>query len=164
MKKTILMLASASALMAGMASCKKQEIPKEPKEAITQTVDVKMKVDESYSFTLPKNLRDDPYEITIKAQHALISEVGINQAGDRIFSYTPTKGYTGSDQVVVSNDQEREEHMAQKGNHQGPPKGKPHHKGKCEGPKDEEDHYILTFNFVVDNTNTSSLTAGETIK
>jgi hypothetical protein len=164
MKKTILMLASASALIAGMASCKKQELPNEPKEAITQTVNVKMKVDESYSFTLPKNLRDDPYEITIKAQHALISQVGTNQAGDKIFSYTPTKGYNGPDQVVVSNDQEREEHMNQKGNHQGPPKGKKHHKGKCEGPKGEEDHYILTFNFVVDDTNTSSLTAGETIK
>jgi hypothetical protein len=34
MKKTVLMLATAAALVAGMASCKKEKMPK---EAITQT-------------------------------------------------------------------------------------------------------------------------------
>lgn len=159
------MLACAGALIAGVASCKKKEMPNEPKAAITQTENVNMKVDESYSFTLPKNLRDDPYEITIQAQHALISEVGVNKAGERIFSYTPAKGYSGSDQVVVSNDQEREEHMAQQGEHYRPlPLGKEPRKGKCDEQKGEEDHYIFTFNFLIDNPTISSVTSAQIVK
>lgn len=147
MKKTIVILATASALVAGMASCKKEKMPK---EAITETVNVSLKTNESYQFVLPKNLRDDPYEITTQAKHAFISEVGTNTNGDRVFKYTPITDYTGTDMVVISNDQEREEHQAHPAG--TPPVGPPpneHHKHDCKGG--EEDHYIYTFNFITEN-------------
>lgn len=147
MKKTILMLATAGALVAGMASCKKEHTPK---EAIKQTINVSLKENESYTFSLPKNLRDDPYEITSQAQHYAVSEVGTNNSGQRVYNYTPSTGFFGNDQVIVSNDQEREEH---KGHPGGPPKGGPK-PGNCKGG--EEDHYIITINFVVDRTNNAT--------
>lgn len=149
MKKTVLMLATAGALVAGMASCKKEKMPK---EAITQTVTVSLAANEKYTFTLPKNLRDDAYEITDQAEHYSLSEVGVNTAGERVFNYTPAAGYVGNDQVVLSNDEEREAH---KPHPKGPKFGLPlpgrSHKGQCKGG--EEDHYIITINFVVKDTN-----------
>lgn len=147
MRKTILMLATAGALVAGMASCKKRPMPK---EAIKQTIDVSLKENESYTFSLPKNLRDDPYEVVIQAKHYNISEVGSNTSGERVYLYTPTAGYTGSDQVVLSNDQEREEG---KDHPAGPPKGGPK-KGDCNG--EEEDHYIITINFQVNRVDNAT--------
>jgi len=150
MKKMIVMLVTASALIAGMASCKKGQMPK---EAIKQTVNVDLKTNEAYTLVLPKNLRDDPYEITTQAGHFSISQVGVNASGERIFQYTPATGFIGTDQVVVSNDQEREEHEMHP---QGPPPPK-HMNGGCNKTKGEEDHYIITINFVVERTeNTNS--------
>ncbi len=140
MKKAILMLVAASAIIVGTTSCKKERMPK---EAITQTETVNMNADESYTFTLPKNLRNDPYEITHEASHFSLSEVTTNASGDMVYKYTPANGYVGTDEVTLSNDQEREEH---KGHPAGPSQGG-HHKGNCEGG--EEDHYIITIKFTV---------------
>lgn len=153
MKKMIVVLASASALMTGMVSCKKEEMAK---AAITQTETVNLKTNESYTFVLPKNLRDDPYEITSQAQHHRISEIGVNTAGERVFQYTPAEGYVGADQVILSNDEEREGHEMHPA---GPkPAGAPrkqHPKGDCKGG--EEDHYIITINFTIENNVTEPL-------
>lgn len=171
MKKTIILLATASALIAATASCKKEHMPK---EAVVQTVNVSIKANESFTFELPKNLRDDPFEITSQAAHFSVSELGVNAAGNRIFSYTPSKDFTGTDKVILSNDQEREQHQHPGGppqngcSQQGPPpaggpQGPPpsgghqcgghHHKGNCN--KGEEDHYIITINFVVESSQTT---------
>lgn len=125
-----------------MSSCKK-ETP-EPKAAITQTVDVSLKANESYTLELPKNLRDDEYQITSQAAHYSISSVGVNAAGNRIYQYTPGTAYTGTDEVIVSNDWEREQHA-----HQPPPSGSCSHPSGCD--KQEEDHYIITIRFTITN-------------
>ena len=149
MRKTVLMLITASALVTGMVSCKKEEMTK---AAITQTVNVSLKMDEAYTFVLPKNLRNDPYEITTQAAHYSLSQVGTNSAGDPILQYTPAAGYVGNDQVIVSNDQEREEHKDKpKPKGPKPPKGHKPPKGGCNGGE-EEDHYIVTVNFIVNET------------
>lgn len=152
MKKTIVILAAASALITGTVSCKKKDIQAE-RDAITQTVDVSLNTDEAYLFTLPKNLRDDPYEITTQASHYSISELGVNSAGERIFKYTPAQGYVGTDQIIVSNDQEREEHKTHPG---GPLPGGPNApappKGNCQNKQGVEDHYIITFNINIKGT------------
>lgn len=141
MKKTIVILATASALLTGMVSCKKKEMPA-PKPAITQTVNVSLNTNEDYTFSLPKNLRDDEYEITTQASHYSISEVGKNSSGERIYKYTPAADFTGTDVVIVSNDEEREHQCGQH-----PPKGiKPPRPPKGE----EEDHYIITINFTIE--------------
>jgi hypothetical protein len=148
MKKTIVLLATASALLTGMVSCKKKEMPA-PKPAITQTVNVSLNANEDYTFSLPKNLRDDEYEITTQASHYSISEVGKNSSGERIYKYTPATDFTGTDVVVVSNDEEREQHCSPK-HHKGPKPPRP--------PKEqEEDHYIITFNFIIDTSNDASV-------
>lgn len=149
MKKTMLLLAVAGSMIAGMASCKKEKTPEAP--AITQTYDVSLKVGESYTFTLPKNLRNDPYEITTQAQHASISELDVSSSGDRIYKYTPEAGYSGTDQVIVSNDQEREQNCVHP---QGPPPPPPGTQpGNCNGGK--EDHYIVTINFTMKGSDIS---------
>jgi len=148
------MLATAGALVAGMASCKKEPMPK---EAITQTINVGLKSNENYTFTLPKNQEDDPYEITSQAKHFGISEVGVNTSGERVFNYTPSKDYIGSDQVIISNDREKTCQQMHPGGPQ--PLGPPpcgHQKGNCKGG--EEDHYIITINFVMQSNSEIAIT------
>jgi len=143
MKKSSLMFAIASFLVVGMTSCEKGE---EMEEAITQNLEVKLMMNEDFTFTLPENLRDDKYEIISPATHASISLVGLDSQGNQIYQYTPAENYSGTDMVVLSNDQEREEH----GNHPPhPPKGnRPKNKpGNCE---EKEEHYIITINFQID--------------
>lgn len=135
MKNPILKLAIAATLFVGMTSCKKETMPK---DAITQTLNVNLTLNENYTFKLPKNLRDDAYEITSQANHSKISQVGLNVNGEQVYQYTPMLNYTGNDQVIVSNDEERNEQHNQ-------PSGP--HQGDCKNA--EEDHYIITINFTV---------------
>jgi hypothetical protein len=156
MKKTILLLVSASALSVGMTSCKKGERePEQPKPAIQQSYDAKLVANQTYTFALPKNLRDDHYEILSEAQHFSLSQVTENANGDYIYTYKPAADYVGADQVILSNDWEREEMPEHKEHHKHhllpPPGGRKHH-GNCE-KKGEEDHYIITINFNMDRVN-----------
>jgi len=144
MRKVVLLLAVASLAVVGMQSCKKEE---NEKPAIQQTMNVELKANESYSFVLPKNKRNDAYEFTTQASHSSISELGVDASGNRVYRYTPALDYYGSDKIVVSNDQEREEHHEKPKGPRPPFDGKHHGHGDCKGG--EEDHYIVTINFVV---------------
>ena len=161
MKKTILLLVSASALSVGMTSCKKGEKePQEPKPAIEQNFDAKLSANQTYTFALPKNLRDDHYEIISEAQHFSLSELSENANGDRIYTYKPAADYVGTDQVILSNDWEREEHAGKLEHHKHrllppPPGAKRHHK-KCD-KGGEEEHYIVTINFTMDRVDDSKV-------
>jgi hypothetical protein len=143
MKKTLLLLVIAGSIIAGMASCKKEETPA---LAIMQTVDVNLKAGESYTFSLPKNLHNDPYEITTQAKHASVSQLCEDSSGAHIYKYTPEANYSGSDQVIVSNDQKHNSNCTAS---QGPPPAGTEH-GDCNG--DKEDHYVITLNFTVKDT------------
>lgn len=134
-------------MIAQMASCKKEETPAVP---ITQTVDVGLKMGESYTFSLPKNLRNDPYQITTAAKHASVSQLCVDSAGTRIYKYTPEAGYSGTDQVIVSNNQESGHTCPAS---QGPPPAGTGH-GNCSGT--QEDHYIVTLNFTMQDTVSTS--------
>ena len=154
MKKMTLLLATASFAVIGMQSCKKEE--NDHKSPISETINVQLKANEAYTFTLPKNKRDDEYEITTHPSHSIISEVGRDASGSRIYQYTPSLNYVGTDQVVVANPQEGEQDHDGNGpkpkhHHLLPP---PHgHHGGCDGG--EEDHYIVTINFIVANDSTN---------
>ena len=144
MKKTILLLAVAASMMAGMASCKKEETPAAP--AITQTYDVSLRTGESYTFTLPGNTGSTPYEIISQPEHASINTISVNTSGEQIYEYTPEAGYSGTDQVIVSNDKEHKKDCVHpQGPPPPPPAGAPH--GNCSGEK--EDHYTVTINFTM---------------
>lgn len=147
MKKAALLLAFASVVTIGIQSCKKEEAPKPP---VTETYNVSLKVNEAYTFTLPESKPDDAYEITNQSTHYSISEVGKNAEGKSIYQYTPAPGYTGTDQVVLSNLKEGQRPPHEKC---GPkpliPHKHPH--GNCGG--DHEDHYIITINFTIEKSN-----------
>jgi hypothetical protein len=152
MKTKMMTLAIAGMLAAGMASCKKKDMPQEPqeKEAIEQTESVSLKPDESYSYVLPKNLRNDKYEIVTQAGNYSESTVTMNSAGDYVYTYKPAPGFTGSDVVVLSNDHEKgmKAQMPPK-EHKHPPLFR-HKKHECKkGDRAEEDHYVVTINFNV---------------
>jgi hypothetical protein len=144
MKKTILVASLTVIAMLGITSCKKEKMEK---DAIAQTYTIALKANEVYTFTLPTNTRNDAYQFTTNATHASVSQIGKDADGNSIYTYTPALDYVGTDEVVLSNDQERAEH----GNH--PSKPKPalgvHPQGDCNGGG-EEDHYIVTIHFVVD--------------
>ncbi|MGZ3862592.1 MAG: hypothetical protein ACXVPN_02235 [Bacteroidia bacterium] len=151
MKKMILLMAGIVALSA--TACRKKEMP--PKPPVQQTVDVALKTNQAYTFTLPKNKRNDAYEITANPQHAMISKLGADASGNFVYEYTPVSNFSGTDQVIVANDQELREHA-------GHPKPRPHlfphhPRGDCANGE-EEDHYVITFNFTVEpNAKTSAV-------
>lgn len=146
-KKTTLFLAVASLSVIAIQSCKKEEQHPAP---ITETFSIELKANQSYTFTLPKNKRDDSYEITTQSTHYVISEVGKDASGNRIYQYTPSLNYIGADQVVLANPKEGgpEDH--------GNCKGKPRpHLNRGESEEGEEDHYIITINFTIDNSSSN---------
>ena len=152
MKKGWIILLSACTMLLAGTACKKEHTEK---EAIRKTIDVTLTQDQNYTFTLTKNLRDDEYRITEQAQHYLISNSGTTSAGDRVYTYQPAAGYYGTDEVIVRNDWERDEHAGHShGNCQGgpPPPNGADHGGQCNKPKGEEDHYIYTFRFTINRT------------
>lgn len=135
----ILLLSVSGLILVSAQSCRKKE---EPKPAIQKTINAQLKPNEAYTFVLPENKRDDDYEIRTNASHAKISLLGKDASGNQIYQYTPVLDFTGTDQVIVSNDEELREHH----DHHGPPP--PH--GGC-GKGGEEDHYIVTINFTIEN-------------
>jgi hypothetical protein len=143
MKKSSLLLAMASFLVVGMTSCEKGE---EMEEAITQNLEVKLMMNEDYTFTLPENLRDDKYEIVSPATHASISLVGLDAQGNQIYQYTPEENYSGTDLVVLSNDQVREEQC----NRPPHPRKGLHLRKKPGNCEEKEEHYIITINFQIE--------------
>lgn len=142
MKKTLL-LALASCVIAGMASCKKEDTTAPTPSAQTQTINVSLRAGESYSYTLPSNLPAAQYGITTPAQHASFSELSASSSGEQLYKYTPASGYTGTDQVIVSNVPGSRPAGAQ-----GPPPCGSH--GSCSGGSDE--HCTVTINFTVSDT------------
>ncbi|MBC7864319.1 MAG: hypothetical protein IAF38_15175 [Bacteroidia bacterium] len=151
MKKTILILTIAGALVVNMTSCRKEGMRKSRKP-IAETINVQMKVNEAYTFVLPKNMRDDSYYFIEQASHSSISALGKNANGDRIYQYTPALNYYGKDRVVVSNAEV--EYQAQGSCWNPHPADAP--KGNCDGKGGEEDHYIVTINFDVANRQITS--------
>ncbi len=140
MKKLVLMLSVAGIATFALTSCNRDHT-EEP--AIEQTIKVQLATNEAYTFVLPKNKRDDVYEFTTQASHYSISTIGKNASGEQIYQYTPALNYSGTDQVIVSNDWEKDEEHPQICDPQGPPPGQC---GANEGP---EEHFIVTFNFEI---------------
>lgn len=87
-------------------SCNKPRLEKE-ETVVKQTIDATINSNEMYTFTLPANTSDDPFEITTQASHFRISELGVNADGAAIYQYTPETDYVGTDVVVVANVEEK---------------------------------------------------------
>lgn len=149
MKKSMLSIAGALALFSLIVACKKEKAPKAP---IEQTVESSLKAGEEFSFVLPKNLRNDPFEINLSPAHDSICELTVNAAGEPVLRYISVSGFTGTEEIVISNDQELREHKDAKGGPHGKgPKFRIHHKNSCSKGK-EEDHFVIRFKLDVGST------------
>ena len=133
MKKLSILFTFAALVALSFTSCRK----KEDEVQISKTETVSLKVNESYTFTLPKNTTDDLYAITAAASHASISSLGKNSAGEDIYQYTPAKDFYGTDNVTVATVEET---------HPGKPGGH----GKCQ--KAELPDIQVNFHFTIDST------------
>jgi hypothetical protein len=145
MKKSIVLLALLATTAAILPSCTKEENHKPP---ITTTVNKDIADNESFTFILPHNSSENLYKSVRQAQHASVSLVSIDAAGNDIYQYTPALDYNGSDRVVVANE---EEHGQSKcGNHGGSGKCGGHH--NCSKGKDNDQDNIVIFNITIKNT------------
>jgi len=122
MKKTIILLAVAVLGIAGLPSCKKEKQPQPP---ITTNLNITLKQNQAYTFTMPANGTPLPYKITSQAAHYSISTVGKDANGNEVYQYTPELNYTGTDKVTINN-------LKEEGGSCG--NGGPHpHGGPCGG-------------------------------
>ncbi|MEP7168113.1 MAG: hypothetical protein ABI855_01960 [Bacteroidota bacterium] len=132
-----------SAILAGVffiSSCRKME---HEDTAISKVINVELKQNESYSYTIPPTGdADDVMEISQQAQHAAISKITGDAARNTLFEYTPAENYTGSDEVHVN---------TVGGDHKGGNGG--HHQGNCQGHgNDTETNYIFKINISSSST------------
>ena len=134
MKKISELFLLASALVFVYSSCRREGV------TITKTIEVKLKVNESYSYTVAHaGDADDVMQIIQQASHSSVCTITPDaSSGDALFSYTPARDYTGTDQVRVSN---VEEHHG--GGHHGNCGGGGHH---------HDDTYNYIFNFTIEST------------
>ncbi len=119
MKNKISILFSALVLFA-FQSCTKMQ---NQNITVTQTVSAKISANETYSFTLPANVSSHDFQITIAANHSIVSEIQKDANGNSTFIYTPVLNYTGADQITLSTVNETETDMhngnCNGGNHDG---------------------------------------------
>jgi hypothetical protein len=140
MKKIAGLFFIAAAISFTTQSCKKDDNG----PTVTHTVAVSLRANESYSYQVPKaGDADDVMQITKQAGHSLISKVSpVVNSENTLFEYTPALGFTGSDEVQVTNVE----------NHSGQ-QGAPHH-GNCSGGKGHHEGtttYIFKINVIAAN-------------
>ena len=100
MKKINLLLFAAVVFLAA-SSCKKEH------QTITQTINVNLKLNASYSYTVPQaGDADDVMQITQQAMHSSVSKVTPDADGNVLFEYVPAKDFSGTDEVRISNVEE----------------------------------------------------------
>ena len=92
MKKTNV-LSIALGIVVMLMSCNKAEVY----QAVSKSQSIAQ--NQSYTFELPAT--DDPYKVLTEAKNASVSLIGVNAAGNPIYTYTPTKDFIGTDKVVL---------------------------------------------------------------
>ncbi len=128
----------ACVALISMPSCKKEHNA----PPINETVNTNLNVDQTYSYTLPANANPEGFKISTQSSHASVSTIAKDASGNFVYNYTPTSGYTGADNVVISNG--GEEHHGNCGGHHG----NGQHKGKHHGSDDDDDdqEHTITIN------------------
>ena len=121
MKKSIILCAIAIATIAAFQSCRKQEPPKPP---IITNLNITLKQNEAYTFTLPANTTKSPYKFVTQASHYTISTVSKDASNNDIYQYTPSSNYTGTDNVTIADTKDGDCHN---GNNPPPQGGCAHH-------------------------------------
>ena len=153
MKKLTYLIAVASASMLCFVSCDKDIFDKDDEETvISLTFNATVEFNGTYTFTLPENKSDDPFQITSQAAHFSSSQLVRTGNGDEmIYQYTPARDFSGSDQIVISTVEEKHD-----GDHKGSVRrdggggcGDHHGNGHRRKHHEEEVEQIITINIAI---------------
>ncbi|MFN8283725.1 MAG: hypothetical protein U0U67_10950 [Chitinophagales bacterium] len=95
MKSAIQLFGTVLFFLVMTVSCKKENHHK----TITQTIDLNLGMNETYSFSFPVNTQP---EITKQASHASNSVITTDNSTNLTqFTYTPTKDFVGTDEINI---------------------------------------------------------------
>jgi len=75
-----------------------------PEETVTETLNITLEKNQAYHYNLPAGENEGAFEITTQASHYSISRI---DNGSFVYFYTPQQGYTGTDRVVLENEQDQ---------------------------------------------------------
>jgi hypothetical protein len=101
MKKLLFFIALSGFILGGLQSC--QKIDNEPLKS--QVLTIHLKVNESFTFTLPATEDDDEqFRVIGQANHFSQSSIVKSGSGEQVYKYTPALDYSGTDTVVLSNE------------------------------------------------------------
>jgi len=139
MKKITGSLFIAAVLFLTSLSCKKEC---EREATVTKVIPVSLKVNESYSSQIPQTGdADDVMQIIQQAMHFSTSKVSsVANSENSLFEYTPAPGYSGTDEVQISNVE------GPHNNGNGGP-----HPGNCNGGKNHHGETVYIFKITVAN-------------
>ncbi|MBX7241738.1 MAG: hypothetical protein K1X92_08310 [Bacteroidia bacterium] len=151
MKKSMFFVA----MLLGMfflQSCQREKIGKEI-NLVTKTESAAIKLGETYSYTLPTDIGDDPFAIVTQTVNHQRSELTTNTNGESVYVYVPQAGFTGTDVVVISNEHNPDIIECSTGEHAGGgrpplfgPRGPRHHDMDM---KEDHTHYNITITIEV---------------
>jgi hypothetical protein len=143
-------------VVTSITSCRKEEKYSPP---VVQNITANLKVNESYTFTLPSTDSKHPYTITTAAQHSSISLLNKGGNGNDIYQYTPALNYSGSDFVSIAN---FDNHQGPQGNgcQNGGGCGHGGHHGGCDDDDGQQNIVNITFNVGTSTTATTSTFTG----
>ena len=155
MKKLIIVLVVAVLGIAGLQSCKKEHNHQPP---TVTNLNVTLKQNETYTFTLPANTTPKPYRITSQAGHYTVSLASKDASGNETYQYTPALNYTGTDKVTV---EDTKAEGCNGGNPPPPQNGgscSGGHHGHCGDDGDEDDvkANIVNINFIISGSNSAT--------
>ena len=99
MKRQILPLLAATAVMVFFVSCKKESMQKNTQPGSDEVITLKLSLNQAYQINIP-----DAGSLSIgkQASHYLVSEATTdNESGIALYKYTPSVDFTGNDEVLL---------------------------------------------------------------
>ncbi len=103
--KNIAVAALVCLSMFALQSCEKED-----DEAVTTNISVQISVNSTYRYALPAINGQEKYTIETGAAHSIVSEIAKDAQGATVYQYTPTANYKGTDHIVISSEEEDDNH------------------------------------------------------
>ena len=135
MKKNIKLSLIVLIFLFAVSSCRKEPV------TTTKTINVELKSNDSYSYIILKEGDDDEDDVMKIVQQAMnysVSKITPDASENILFEYVPAKDFSGTDEVRISNEHDRDEDHHRGGHH-----------GSCHDGKRGHDNtsiYIFKFN------------------
>ncbi len=127
-------------------SCQKMDFKKDHKDNAKveyRTVEATINANETYTYAMPENKSDDPFQITTQASHFKSSMLENNATSYR---YIPSTNYSGTDRVVISSVEEQHDGHQSNGG------------GNCNqnnNHHDDETEFVITINLTIKGVSTA---------